>query len=89
LNNLALCCGRCNRNKGPNLSGIDPVTDGIARLYHPRTDHWEAHFRWEGAYIVGITEIGRATVEVLKMNHPEDVAIRAELIEDGDFPPTT
>ena len=23
LANVALCCGRCNQHKGPNLSGID------------------------------------------------------------------
>jgi hypothetical protein len=85
--NLALCCGRCNRHKGPNLSGIDPVTGGTMRLFHPRRDRWVEHFRWEGAVIVGVTEIGRATIDVLKMNHPEDLAVRRELIESNAFPP--
>jgi len=87
FDNLALSCGRCNRHKGPNLYGIDPVSDRTARLYHPRNDSWDAHFQWEGAFIVGVTEIGRATIEVLQMNHPEDVAVRIELIEIGAFPP--
>jgi len=87
LENLALCCGRCNRHKGPNLTGADPMTGEIVRLFNPRTDDWHAHFRWEAEYVVGITDIGRTTVEVLNMNHPEDLGVRRELIEDGKFPP--
>jgi hypothetical protein len=85
--NLALCCGRCNRHKGPNLAGIDPLTGSMVRLFHPRTDLWAEHFRWDGPFISGLTEIGRTTLEVLNMNHPEDLAIRQELIANGDFPP--
>jgi 5-methylcytosine-specific restriction endonuclease McrA len=29
LNNIALCCGRCNQHKGPNLAGIDPQTGSL------------------------------------------------------------
>jgi 5-methylcytosine-specific restriction endonuclease McrA len=27
LDNLALSCGRCNRFKGPNIAGIDPIAE--------------------------------------------------------------
>ncbi|WP_428938893.1 HNH endonuclease [Fontivita pretiosa] len=64
VSNLALCCGRCNQFKGPNLAGIDPETGQISRLFHPRTDSWDEHFRYEGAALVGLTPIGRATVAV-------------------------
>jgi hypothetical protein len=87
LENLALCCGRCNRHKGPNLSGIDPETGVTTPLFHPRRDRWAEHFRWEGEVIVGVTQIGRATIDVLKMNHPENLAVRRELIENQSFPP--
>lgn len=30
LDNLALACHYCNRKKGPNLAGIDPMTGEIA-----------------------------------------------------------
>jgi hypothetical protein len=33
------------------------------------------------------TPIGRATVQVLNMNHPDAVAVRVALIEEGVFPP--
>ena len=38
--NLAMACARCNRYKGPNLSGIDPESGLLTRLFNPRTDAW-------------------------------------------------
>jgi 5-methylcytosine-specific restriction endonuclease McrA len=35
LVNLALACHRCNLRKGPNLSGLDPETGQLTRLFHP------------------------------------------------------
>lgn len=87
LENLALCCGRCNRHKGPNVAGIDPQTRQMVRLFNPRQDRWADHFRWENAQVVGATPVGRATVVVLAMNHPDDLAVRREMIEQGMFPP--
>src|SRR5580700_12069299 len=55
--NLALCCSRCNLHKGPNLSGIDSVSGQMVRLYNPRTDLWQEHFRWETVIAIGITAI--------------------------------
>jgi 5-methylcytosine-specific restriction endonuclease McrA len=31
--NLALCCGRCNLHKGPNIAGIDPASGVLTRLF--------------------------------------------------------
>jgi hypothetical protein len=86
LNNLAEACLRCNSHKGPNLSGIDPVSGRLVRLFHPRQDRWVRHFRWKGPIILGITAIGRATIVVLDMNHSDSVAVREALIAEGDFP---
>src|SRR5437763_2594049 len=63
--NLALCCGRCNQFKGPNIASIDPATKQIVRLFNPRADRWDEHFRYEGALLIGLTPIGRATASVL------------------------
>jgi hypothetical protein len=87
LNNLAYSCLPCNKHKGPNLSGIDPKTKKIARLFHPRRHKWHFHFRWEGPIVHGQTPYGRATVEVLRMNEPIYMAVRRTLIEEGVFPP--
>ena len=85
--NLALCCGRCNRHKGPNLTSIDPQTAKTIRLFNPRSDVWSEHFRIERASVLGITAIGRATIVALAMNHPEEIAVREEMIEAGLWPP--
>jgi hypothetical protein len=85
-NNLALCCGRCNLFKGPNLTGIDRKTGKITRLFHPRDDSWSAHFRWKGPFLWGVTAIGRTTIDVLAINHPYRVASRRALQAAGRLP---
>lgn len=80
LSNLALCCARCNLNKGPNLSGIDSETGAIVPLFHPRTDRWDEHFERQGVLVVGLTPTGRATAHVLKMNEDRRVKLRASLL---------
>src|SRR5437868_14567714 len=55
LENLALACFPCNNHKGPNLSGVDPVSRKIVRLFNPRKDRWRRHFAWEGAHLRGKT----------------------------------
>lgn len=75
LDNLALACPHCNRHKGPNLSGLDPLDGRLSRLFHPRRDRWDDHFADRGPIVVGLTAVGRATVRVLNMND----RLRAEL----------
>jgi hypothetical protein len=38
-------------------------------------------------HVTGLTPTGRATVRVLNLNHPDAVALRWSLIEEGVFPP--
>ena len=83
--NLALSCIYCNAFKGPNLTGLDPLTGKITRLYHPRRHKWSYHFRFQGSLLIGRTAIGRTTIDVLQMNHPDMVALREILIEAGIF----
>lgn len=85
--NLALCCGRCNLSKGPNIAGLDPHTGRLTRLYHPRQDVWITHFRYDGPIVVGLTDVGRTTVAVLAINQAYQVAARQALIDEGVFPP--
>jgi 5-methylcytosine-specific restriction endonuclease McrA len=81
--NLALACSFCNGHKGPNIAGIDPRTNQMTRLFHPRRDVWSEHFRWNGAVLVGLTEIARDTIAVLAINHSTQLAVRNTLIEEG------
>jgi 5-methylcytosine-specific restriction endonuclease McrA len=77
--NLALACPYCNSFKGPNLSGLDPLTGQLTRLFHPRQDQWEEHFEKFGSIIAGKTDVGRTTVRVLCMNNPIRVEFRDTL----------
>src|SRR6184192_315757 len=52
LDNLALCCIRCNLYKGPNIAGLDPITGALTPLFHPRQNIWAEHFTWNGPLIV-------------------------------------
>jgi hypothetical protein len=81
--NLALICAHCNRHKGPNLTGIDPRTRKLTRLFNPRTDAWEEHFSWRNNVLVGISGIGRTTIEVLAINAELRRSERTELFFEG------
>lgn len=77
LDNLALACIDCNLHKGTNLTGIDPQTNEITQLFHPRRQEWNEHFEWQGVYLVGRTPAGRTTIRVLKMNSEDQIALRS------------
>ena len=84
--NLALSCVFCNRNKGPNLAAIDPLSNEIVPLFNPRIQDWSEHFELLGAEISGRTSVGRATVELLRMNEAERINYRQSLILAGRYP---
>ena len=75
--NLALACIDCNLHKGSNLTGIDPETDEVTELFHPRRHEWEDHFEWKGIFIVGRTPIGRTTIRVFNMNSDDQLSFRS------------
>ena len=77
LDNLALACIDCNLHKGPNLTGIDPDTDLVTELFHPRRHQWADHFVWRDLDILGKTAIGRTTVRILHMNSDDQVSLRS------------
>lgn len=77
IDNLALACIDCNLHKGPNLTGIDPKTNEITELFHPRRQEWITHFAWDGVSIIGLTAIGRTTVLVLDMNSDDRLTLRS------------
>jgi hypothetical protein len=80
VNNLALACHRCNLRKGPNLTGMDPISGEVVALFHPRRDRWSDHFLLHGVRIQGITPAGRATVNVLALNDARRLELRSQLL---------
>jgi hypothetical protein len=85
VDNLALACHRCNLRKGPNVTGIDPDSEEIVLLFHPRRDEWSRHFRFNGPRIEGSTPTGRATIRLLTLNDARRLELRAELIARGEL----
>lgn len=89
LDNLCLACYKCNAHKGHDLAGIDPATQELTPLYHPRQQDWDAHFALQASmHILGVTPTGRTTVRVLRMNDRDRVEVRQILAEIGDYPCT-
>jgi hypothetical protein len=84
--NLALSCPHDNFHNGPYIAGLDLETGRLTRLFNPRRRKWSAHFAWDGPILVGKTPIGRTTLFVLNMNHPDRVEVRRLLIVAGVFP---
>ena len=77
FNNLALACIDCNLHKGTNLAGIDPETNEMTALFHPRRQRWEEHFELQGAHLIGTSTTGRTTIRVLDMNSDDQIALRS------------
>lgn len=89
LDNLALACFHCNRQKSAYISGFDPVSTRETRLFNPRQDIWSDHFVWDvdAITLVGLTDIGRATIAKLVMNRERVLLIREADREIGRHPP--
>ena len=75
--NLGLACIDCNLHIGSNLTGIDPLTGAVTKLFHPRQQRWEDHFAFEEIYITGRTAVSRTTIQVLDMNSDDQLKRRA------------
>jgi HNH endonuclease len=94
-NNLGLACHRCNGRRYNFTDGIDPDTQIVVALFNPRQNEWFEHFAWstDGQKILGLTPIGRATINRLDMNderHDDGSIQRARRlwIRGGWHPPT-
>jgi hypothetical protein len=85
--NLALACVHCSLRKGARQMARDPQTGASIRLFDPRAQAWNLHFRWVGCKVAGITATGRATIDALALNSPEHQIIRSFERVLGRHPP--
>ena len=85
--NLALACVSCSLRKGARQKIEDAETGEIVYIFNPRQQRWNAHFAWNGVEVIGLTAIGRATVQALNFNRSTMLAIRAEEELRGRHPP--
>lgn len=89
LENLALACIHCSLRKGARVKALDPKTGRSVGLFHPRQHQWNHHFRWSGNVLVGITQVGRATIDALQLNSDDHQVIRSFEAKLGRHPPST
>ena len=74
--NLAYACVLCNRAKGSDIASIDPFTGEMVRLFHPRLDRWNDHFRFRAETVEPLSAEGRVTVRLLALNTADRLAER-------------
>jgi 5-methylcytosine-specific restriction endonuclease McrA len=86
LDNLALACVTCSLRKAARAFARDPHSGETVRLFNPREDDWNEHFRFTPNWrIEGRTAIARATLAALGMNRPAIITIRRRLASLGRF----
>ena len=87
--NLWLACSACNSFKGHRISGRDPQSGRMVRLFNPRKQSWNEHFAWtdSGTRIRDRTAVGRATVRALRLNRSLLVQARRAWVKAGLHPP--
>ena len=88
LDNLACACGGCNGHKFDKTEATDPAEGLTCRLYNPRTDVWHEHFAWNADFtrVIGLSALGRATVDALQLNRLGLVNIRRLMVLGGVHP---
>jgi HNH endonuclease len=89
IDNLALACFHCNRQKSDKLKAFDEQSLSEVYLFNPRIDSWQEHFIWstDTLLIIGLTPTGRATVAELAFNRARIINIRTADREIGRHPP--
>jgi hypothetical protein len=89
LSNLAYSCQACNNHKYTHTEAVDPVSGETVSLYDPRHHPWREHFTWseDSLRMVGLTSVGRATIEKLRLNRTGVVNLRRLLQGVGLHPP--
>jgi hypothetical protein len=86
IENLALSCSICNRNKAADIGTYLDGNRRFIRLFNPRKDVWAEHFEVNHGEILALTSIGRATVKLLDLNTPDRIILRQILMTAGRYP---
>jgi hypothetical protein len=89
LENLALACQGCNNFKFIKIMVFDKETNTEVFLFNPRQNNWQDHFEWNSNFtvIIGLTSIGRVTVDALQLNRDNLINQRIVYRAYGIHPP--
>lgn len=79
-NNLAWSCFACNNNKGSDVGTVLLPDTRFVRLFNPRQDKWEEHFELIECVFYAKSDVGEATIKVLKLNDVERIMERQALL---------
>jgi hypothetical protein len=87
--NLARSCPPCNRHKASRQMVVVPGSDCSVPIFNPQQQKWSEHFAWseDGAELIGLSEVGRATIAALQMNRTVLVKARGMWVRAGEHPP--
>jgi hypothetical protein len=85
LDNLALACFFCNRNKGSDLGSIRSTDDPVfIRFFNPRTDVWTDHFEDDSnRRILPKSDIGQVTARIFGFNAENRLLERQALLDES------
>lgn len=83
VSNLAWACFACNISKGSDIASYDSDSGELTPLFNPRAQRWEDHFELNDFRIVGKTAVGRVTIRLLQLNHPDQIETRRALAAAG------
>jgi HNH endonuclease len=84
LDNLALACPICNLNKGSYIATLLPESVELVRFFNPRLDKWIDHFLLESSGLISAKSlVGKATIKILNLNHPDSIIERKEMLIRG------
>ena len=89
LDNLGLACFHCNRQKSNRLQAEVPKSGEEIPLFNPRQHNWADHFIWSAdkRMLLGMTTIGKATIQALQLNRDRIIRIRQADIAVNRHPP--
>jgi HNH endonuclease len=75
--NLAYSCFPCNNAKGSDVGTVLLASRDFIRLFNPRIDIWQEHFLKENSVFYAKSQIGEATIKVLKLNDIDRIVERS------------
>jgi len=76
ISNLAYACPQCNQYKGTDLTTFLGSYQNLVPLFNPRLQIWSENFEVKNGLIQPKSEIGEATIKLLKFNILERVELR-------------
>lgn len=87
--NLALACRGCNSRKAMRVWVVDANSNKKIPLFNPRKEIWKNHFKWSDDFltVIGLTSIGKITIDALKLNRTGVVNIRRLMVLGKIHPP--